>query len=163
MVLCRGTQIVDLVRRGLRFHSWEFRPFLKCCRLSLPAAAASHLRQPDNNKWRPCARACTRCSLTSAGGRRSFVFGLIGCIIWDTSSGVKPSEEAWEAGAFEWGMGVGDVHSSWLKHMRVHPKITIFFFFAPILCSSICSDESFPFPRIFSLFFFFFLVCRGPP
>lgn len=49
------------------------------------------------------ARARTGCSLTSAGSRRSFVFGLNGCIIWDTSSGVKPPEEAWEASA--WGLG----------------------------------------------------------
>lgn len=66
------------------------------------------------------ARACTRCSLSSAGSRRSFVFGLIGCIIWDTSSGVKPCEEAWEASALGWGMGAG--HFSCLKYTQVHTQ-----------------------------------------
>lgn len=50
----------------------------------------------------------THCSLTRIGSRRSFAFALIGCIIWDTSSRVKPSEEereeTWEACALGWGM-----------------------------------------------------------
>eukprot|EP00064_Thunnus_orientalis_P002056 superscaffoldBa00000143_g2063 len=42
------------------------------------------------------------------GSRRGFAFVLIGYVIWDTRSGVKPSEEkdkAWEAFALGWGMG----------------------------------------------------------
>lgn len=52
----------------------------------------AYQQHADNNNW--ClTHMHARYSPTGIGGRRSFAFALIGCIIWDTSSGVKPSEE----------------------------------------------------------------------
>lgn len=52
--------------------------------------------------------------------RESFAFALIGCVIWDSGSGVKlpeeekeeDEEEAWEAGAPVWGDGPQRSHKS---------------------------------------------------
>lgn len=127
------------------------------------------------------ARACTRCSLTSAGSRRSFVFGLIGCIIWDTSSGVKPSEEAWEASALGWGWGMGAGHFEKTALLlssadtSSHPKS--FNVLRKISCLISCTY--FVLMRLFRLIFSFrknlftqinfhsflstmFVVCHGP-
>lgn len=70
------------------------RHFFAFCRL------CAYEQQADNNNRCP-AHMPAHYSPTGIGSRRSFAFALIGCIIWDTSSGVKPSEEekeeAWEA------------------------------------------------------------------
>lgn len=116
--LCRETDIVDLIGGDLPFH---------LCKSSLFSSAGTHLcpllpltcDRPTITSGR-LARARAGCSLTSAGGRRSFVFGLIGCIIWDTSSGVKPPEEAWEASAFGWGLGVGYFKKLHYSCLKVH-------------------------------------------
>lgn len=91
-------------------------------------------QQADNNNW--ClTHMHAHYSPTGIGSRRSFAFALIGCIIWDTSSGVKPSEEekeeAWEACALGGGwVSITSIklNCPWFKYIyTVTPETIILF------------------------------------
>lgn len=90
------------------------------------------------------------------GSRRSFAFALIGCIIWDTSSGVKPSEEekeeAWEACALGGGwVSITSIklNCPWFKYIYTFTPKTIILFNQEVRRDLSSQGD----------FFFFFYTC----
>ena len=88
----------------------------------------------NNSSRIPEKRARTKTQLTTGHkstqgqrSRQSFAFALIGCVIWDSGGGVKPTEEkkgedeeeAWQALAPAWGMGHLNVNTPWC-HFTPH-------------------------------------------